>query len=194
MATFKKTRGRDKFRKYRILIIILIKVLKCVPKKVLKLLWSFTDLFSGNIGVGIRYGILKIMARECGENIYIGPNVEIRAWEKLTIGNNVSIHRSSYIDAEGFINIGNDVSIAHHSSLISFEHTWDNNKLPIRENPAKFKPINIESDVWIGCGCRILSGTTIESRSIVAAGAVVNSKVNKNTIVGGVPAKVIKEI
>ena len=52
----------------------------------------------------------------------------------------------------------------------------------------------IIDDVWVGCGCRILSGVTIGSRSIVAAGAVVNKNIPSRVMVGGVPAKVLKEI
>ena len=53
--------------------------------------------------------------------------------------------------------------------------------------------INIEDDVWIGGGCRILDGVTIGKGSIIAAGAVVNKSVEQYSIVGGVPALVLKK-
>lgn len=66
--------------------------------------------------------------------------------------------------------------------------------VPIKYNKLKYRKVEISDDVWIGCGCRVLSGVVIGKRSIVAAGSVVNKIVNSNIIVGGVPAKEIKEI
>jgi acetyltransferase-like isoleucine patch superfamily enzyme len=60
--------------------------------------------------------------------------------------------------------------------------------LPIRDNPVKFAHVMIENDVWIGCGVRILSGIIIESRSAVAAGALVTKKFSTVTLVGKVYA------
>lgn len=113
---------------------------------------------------------------------------------KLTLGNNVSIHPLCYIDAAGEIFIGDNVSIAHCSTIISTNHTWKDVDIPIKYNPEKFGKVIINEDVWVGCGCRILSGVTVKKRSVIAAGSVVNKDVESNTIVGGVPAKVIKEI
>lgn len=56
------------------------------------------------------------------------------------------------------------------------------------------KPIIIEDEVWIGAGAIILQGVTIGHGAVVAAGAVVNKIVEPNTLVGGVPAKLIQEI
>lgn len=142
----------------------------------------------------MRYCLLKRLIPTCGDNVFVGRSVEIKNWDNLTIGSHVSIHKQCYLDAVGGIHIANDVSIAHQTSIISFEHTWEVSALAIRDNPVKASPITIHSDVWIGCGCRILAGVEIFSRSIVAAGAVVTKHVHANTIVGGVPAKPIKTI
>jgi acetyltransferase-like isoleucine patch superfamily enzyme len=131
---------------------------------------------------------------QCGDNVFVGRSVEIKHWEKLTIGSNVSIHKQCYLDAVGGIHIDNDVSIAHQTSMISFEHTWEEASLPIRDNPVSAAKITIHSDVWVGCGCRILAGVEIFSRAVVAAGAVVTKNVLPHSIVGGVPAKPIKTI
>jgi acetyltransferase-like isoleucine patch superfamily enzyme len=106
----------------------------------------------------------------------------------------VSIHPNCYIDATGQISIGNNVSIAHNTSILSAEHTWGDSGLPIKYNKVELKPVSIENDVWIGCGCRILAGVTISHRVIIAARAVVNCNCKSNTIHGVVPAKLIKKI
>lgn len=128
--------------------------------------------------------------REC----LFGRGVEVKEWQNLRLGSNVSIHKDCYIDASGGLVIGSDVSIAHGSSILTFEHSWDDELIPIRSNPIRFSAVIIEDDVWIGCGCRILAGVTIRSRVVVAAGAVVTSEVASRSLVGGVPHKFIKRI
>ena len=98
------------------------------------------------------------------------------------------------MDARGEISIGNDVSIAHGSSLLSFEHRFDDPDIPIRDQPLTKGPIQINDNVWIGAGCRILSDTRIESRTIVAANAVVTKNPDGGCIYGGVPARKLKEL
>ncbi|MGW5887047.1 acyltransferase [Priestia megaterium] len=186
------SRGRELYKRYIKIIKSITFIINLFPKSIRVLLWKLTDLLPDKLGAGIRYCILRTLVNSCGDNVYIGRDVEVIAWEKLTLGNNVSIHKGCYIDAKGGICISNDVSIAHYTSLISFEHTWMNYSLPIRDNKVIYKSILIDSDVWIGAGCRILAGVKIEERSIIAAGAVVKKDVKHNTIVGGVPAKVIK--
>ena len=58
----------------------------------------------------------------------------------------------------------------------------------------QYKPVTIGNDVWIGANCTILPGVTIGNNVVVAAGAVVTKDVPDNCVVGGVPAKIIKEI
>ena len=99
-----------------------------------------------------------------------------------------------YIDGAGGIEIGNDVSIAHSSSILSTNHTWNDVTVPIKYNKETFSKVTIENDVWIGCGCRILAGVTLHERSVIAAGAVVTSTVESNSVYGGIPAKLIKKI
>ena len=152
-------------------------------------MWSIADVFPGQFGLLLRYSILKNIVASCGDNVYIGQNVEIRNPHLLNIGDNVSIHRGCYIDAIGGIDIGSNVSIAHQTSLVSFNHTWENPDIPIKYNEISKGKIIIEDDVWIGCGCRILANVTIKSRSIIAAGAVVTSDVPSKCIVGGSPQR-----
>lgn len=66
--------------------------------------------------------------------------------------------------------------------------------IPIKYNEVKLSRVTILDDVWIGCACRILSGTTIDHRCIIAAGAVVNRDCESNKIYGGIPVKIIKKI
>lgn len=148
----------------------------------------------GTKGVFIRYLLFRTLVKECGENVLINENVYIQNIENIVCGNNVSIHEMCYINACGGLTIGDNVSIAHSSSVLTFNHMYDNPNKPIKYNTIEMSPVTICDDVWIGCGCRILAGVTINRRSIVAAGGVVTKNVPCNSIVGGVPARVLKTI
>lgn len=186
--------GRLKFKKNKYIIDLIVKLLEKIPIKFVHTIWYLINGWQGVLGIGMRYCTLKAMCSECGDNVYIAPDVEIKNFEGLNIGSNVSIHRFCYIDAKGGIDIGSNVSIAHSSSIISFNHRWDNKTIPIKYNKIKLGKISIEDDVWIGCGARILSGVKVGKRSVVAAGSVVTSNVDELTVVGGVPSKEIKKI
>jgi acetyltransferase-like isoleucine patch superfamily enzyme len=108
----------------------------------------------------------------------------------IKIGKNVFInHACSFLDMGG-ITIEDDVQIGPKVNLITENHLVD----PSERKNLDLKPVVIKRNVWIGAGATILPGVTIGENSIVAAGAVVNKDVAANTIVGGVPAKVIKVI
>jgi acetyltransferase-like isoleucine patch superfamily enzyme len=165
------------------------------PKFFLDFLWTISDSSEGKFSLFIRYLYIKKYSKECGDNIYVGKGVVIKNIQNLTFKKNISIHANCYLDASGGIELGENVSIAHHSSLISFDHTWDQFEVPIKYNPIKKDKIQIDSDVWIGAGVRILKGVTIQKKVVVAAGAVLASnKYVRNSIYGGVPAKKIGSI
>lgn len=157
-------------------------------------LWAIARSVPGSIGIALRYAVAGRLAKRLGENVLLGPGVYIEGWENLDLGSNVSIHHGCHVDARGGISVGDNVSIAHNCSILSFNHSWEDDDLPIRDNSLKFSPVLIGSDVWIGCAVSIMAGVQIQNRSIAAAGAVVVSDVPSHVIVGGVPARVIKSI
>ena len=186
--------GRAKFKKNNRLIGFFVKLFKLLPKSFLQFLWDCTANHSQIIFIGLRYFIPKSLIKNCGDNVKIGTNVQNLGWDKLFIGSNVSIHSNCYLDANGQITIGDNISIAHNSTILSTNHDWKDKTTPIKYNPVTYGKVTIFDDVWIGCGCRILAGVHIQNRAIIAAGAIVNKNVDSNVIVGGIPAKVIKEI
>lgn len=186
--------GRRVFSRYARLFSGAAQVAGLLPLAVRQFLWNLTNPFGGKVACSVRYVILRSACKNVGNNVYIGENVKILNYHNLAIGENVSIHANCYIDAAGGCQIGKDVSIAHGSSIITFDHTWGNPDLPIKYNPPRLAPVAIENDCWIGCGVRILAGVHVGRRSIIAAGAVVTSDVSPGLIVGGVPARTIRPI
>jgi acetyltransferase-like isoleucine patch superfamily enzyme len=186
-------RGRDKFNKYKAIINILIKIDSYLPKSINKKLYVFFINTKGLVGLGIRYILLRNLAKNCGQNVSIHSQVYIYEIDKISFGSNVSIHPMCYLDGTGEIEIGNDVSIAHGVTIMSTDHIYNNLFIPIKDQGVRPSKVIINSNVWIGAKATILSGTTISNGSIVAAAAVVTKDVPQNSIVAGIPAKVIKK-
>ena len=108
----------------------------------------------------------------------------------IQIGKNVFInHACSFLDMGG-ITIEDDVLIGPKVNLITENHPLE----PVDRKALICKPIVIKRNAWIGAGATILAGVTIGENSVVVAGAVVSKDVSANTVVGGIPAKIIKSI
>lgn len=108
----------------------------------------------------------------------------------ITIGKNVFInHACSFLDMGG-ITIEDNVLIGPKVNLITENHPLN----PDDRKTLICKPIVIKRNAWIGAAATILPGVTIGENAIVAAGAVVSKDVPANTIVGGIPAKIIKTV
>lgn len=112
---------------------------------------------------------------------------------KIHIGERCSINPYTVIYGHGKgVQIGNDVLIAGHCMIIPANHNFDDINKKINQQGLNSKGIIIKNNVWIGSGCKILDGVTIDSGAIIAAGCVVTKDVPENAIVGGVPSKIIK--
>lgn len=94
----------------------------------------------------------------------------------------------------GPVCIGNHVNLAQGITVTALNHNFEDSSKRIDEQGVSTKPVVIGDDVWIGTNAVILPGVTIGSHCVVAAGAVVTKDIPDHTLVGGVPAKVIKNI
>ena len=108
----------------------------------------------------------------------------------IQIGKNVFInHACSFLDMGG-ITIEDDVLIGPKVNLITENHPVE----PANRKVLVVKPIVIKRNAWIGAAATILPGVTVGENAVVAAGAVVSKDVPANTVVGGIPAKILKTI
>ncbi len=112
----------------------------------------------------------------------------------LTIGNNSAFGRFTEFGAAGGIEIGNDVIAGSYISFHSENHNFSDSSLLIREQGVTSKGIKIGNNVWIGAKATFLDGSIIGNNCVVAAGAVVNGVFPNNVVIGGIPAKILKEI
>lgn len=131
-----------------------------------------------------------------GKDTNIHPTALIREGEFVTIGNHCLINHNNLIQAgkskNGSITIGDYVHTGANVMMIAFNHGFYTRDIPTKQQDYLEAPIVIGNDVWIGGGSIILAGVTIGDGAVIAAGAVVNKDVLAYTIVGGVPAKVLK--
>ncbi len=111
----------------------------------------------------------------------------------LTIGNNVGIAQNCFIQVRGKVIIGNDVIIGPGVSIFSENHRFDDPDLPVSVQGETRKGVIIEEGAWIGTKAIILDGVCVGRNSVIAAGSLVNRDVPRYSVVGGVPAKILKE-
>ena len=138
-------------------------------------------------------GVLRINPQgkfSTGKNVRISPGCRLDITGQLTIGDNTYINPRTIICATNKIEIGSDCAISWDCLILDGDlHTI------VVENTQRVNnsPIIIGNNVWIGAKCTILKGVQIGNGAIIAAGSVVASNVPDNTIVGGVPAKIIMD-
>lgn len=114
---------------------------------------------------------------------------------RIEIGDHVSFNSNVYVNAcsGGTITIGNDVLIGPNAVLRASDHKFDDVTRPIRTQGHTAGTIVVENDVWIGSNVTVVGGVRIGKGAVVAAGAVVTSDVEPYSIVGGVPARLIRK-
>lgn len=111
----------------------------------------------------------------------------------VIIGKRNKIAPNVHILGFGGITIGDDVLFGNNTLVVAYSHVFSDTSVPIANQGFSLKGITIKDNVWIGSGVRILDGVTINKGSIIGANAVVNKDVPAGSIVGGVPAKVLKK-
>jgi len=134
----------------------------------------FSDLIGKEVDEG--FGLFPPFFTDCGKNI--------------TLGKNVFINAGCSFQDQGGITIGNGTLIGHNAVLATLNHDMN----PENRGNLIPSPIRIGKNVWIGSNSTIIPGVTIGDGAVVAAGAVVTRDVPENTVVGGVPAKIIRKL
>ena len=137
--------------------------------------------------------------------IFFGNNVRVGAFSRIiisttlndlgshiTIGNNVGIGEFAYLGGAGGLDIGDDCIIGQYFSCHPENHVFSDPHKLIRLQGVTRRGIRIGKNCWIGAKVTILDGVTIGDNCVIAAGAVVTKNMPSNSVVGGVPAKIIK--
>lgn len=112
----------------------------------------------------------------------------------IKIGRDSLVGEYSIIRGQGGVTIGDRVYTSPFTQIISVNHIFDDPNRPFVEQGITADGIVIEDDVWLGAGSIVTDGVRVGKGAVVAAGAVVTQDVPPHTVVGGVPAKVLREI
>jgi len=136
-----------------------------------------------------------------GDSVSIGSGTLIRPsvyysrviGRGLTVGDRSSIGPYGYIGCSGGITIGNDVMLGPGVRLFSENHETADTDEKIRDQGVRWEPIVIEDAAWIASGVTVTAGGRIGAGAVVAAGAVVTHNVESGTVVGGVPARKLRD-
>jgi len=169
---------------------IIAEVTKLVRGLFLKIrLTNSGSLLRASSGITI---IKKNAAIKLGRKVQLYKGVKLSAFgnenfSEIIIGNNTSIGDRTEIHAGKKVEIGDRCNISWDVCIMDRDYHKFNS--PTEE----IKPVKIGNDVWIGCNVLILKGVTIGDGAVIAAGSVVTKDVAPKTLVGGNPAKLIKE-
>ena len=136
----------------------------------------------------IRIKLSEIIGTELDNSITVFAPFYTNFGRFIKIGKHVFInHACSFLDMGG-ITLEDHVLIGPKVNLVTENHPL----APANRRGMLCKPIIIKQNAWVGAGATILPGVTIGKNAVVAAGAVVARDVPENTVVGGIPAKIIK--
>lgn len=190
--------------------------MKKIQRLLFQLYIAFLSVIPTEIGKRVRYIAYKPLFKKVEGKFSIDTGVTIMGFENITLGDNISLQKNSYLYANeggnliignnfflgtnsqlcavrGDIIIGNYVSIAPNCILRPDNHKFSDLNLKISEQGYDVGFIEIEDDVWIASNCVITANTVICRSSVVGAGSVVTKDVEPYSIVGGVPAKLIRK-
>ena len=138
----------------------------------------------------LREIIGRLIGKKVDDAFRLFPPFYTDFGKNITIGKEVFINSGCHFQDQGGIEIGDGTLIGHNVVLATINHDLD----PEKNRKNHYAPIKIGSHVWIGSNATVLPGVTIGDWAVVAAGAVVTKDVPPMTVVGGVPAKVLKQI
>lgn len=138
----------------------------------------------------IREIFSRLIGKPVDDSFRLFPPFYTDFGKNIHIGKDVFINSGCHFQDQGGVKIGDGAFIGHNVVLATINHDLN----PKNNRKNIYAPIVIGNHVWIGSNATILQGVTIGEWAVVAAGAVVTKNVEPYTVVGGVPAKVIKTI
>ncbi len=136
----------------------------------------------------LRHLMSELIRKPLDEGFGLFPPFYTDCGQNIIIGSRTFINMGCSFQDWGGIAIGDDCLIGHNCTICTVNHAKD----PDSRGDMICAGVTIGNKVWIGANVTILPGVTIGDGAIVAAGAVVTKSVDPNTLVGGVPAKILK--
>lgn len=150
-----------------------------------------TTMPLGSQGNAVRGWLVKRIVRSCGSNVLVKRGAYFGSGSRCEIGDNSQIGEDARIEHDTII--GKDVMMGIQVLILSTVHATSRVDVPlIRQGYEPRQPVKIGDGAWLGARCILLPGVRVGHGAIVAAGAVVSRDVPAWSVVGGVPARVIR--
>lgn len=140
----------------------------------------------------IKVYILRLVGAKVGRRTTIYPDVWIFPGRGLTCGDDVDFALGVVVTTNGGVVIGDRVLLGYRVQVLSANHAIPEGRGRIFGSGHTYAQVSIGNDVWVGANSIILPGVNIGEGAVVAAGSVVTKDVPDFAIVGGIPAKIIK--
>ena len=160
-------------------------------QRFLHFLWDAFDRSLLSLSMPIAFPFRRMIAHRlfssCGKNFTAEGEVRFNFGQFLSVGDDVFMNRGSFIDTKGGVTIGDYVGIGEFVRIFTHSHSESDH------SRRTYSPVRIGDYAKVFSGAMILPGVTIGSQAIVAGGAIVTTDVPPNTVVAGIPARVIRE-
>ena len=140
----------------------------------------------------LKSAVLRMLGAKVGKRVIFYPGLWIMPCKNLTIGDDVDLAYGVLITTGGGVKIGDRTMVGYRAQIISGGHIIPPKPERMFDAGDQYEPVEIKNDVWIGGNAMILPGVTIGEGAVVAAGSVVTKDVPPFAIVGGSPAKLIR--
>lgn len=138
----------------------------------------------------VRSLLSELFGYEVHESLRVFPPLYTDFGKNIAVGKRVFINACCHFQDHGGVEIGDGCQIGHNVVFATLDH-----ELPPQDRHTTYPaPIVLGRNVWVGSNATILGGVSIGDNAVVAAGAVVTRDVEANSVVGGVPARIIKTI
>lgn len=166
--------------------IIWLMLYYCIFRKI-EPLTSQDKCLSNNL----RYMAVKRLLKHCGKDVDVRYNCYFGTGDRLSVGDRSSLGMNARLG--GSITIGNDCMMGPDVVMMAVSHEYSRTDIPIKQQgPKEEQPIFIGDDCWIGTRVVIMPGVHLGKHCIVGSGAVVTKSFPDYSVIGGVPAKLIK--
>jgi acetyltransferase-like isoleucine patch superfamily enzyme len=146
-----------------------------------------------SFAIPLRRIIAQKIFKHCGEGVIFHHNVLFSKGSNISIGDWSLINRYVMLDDRAEIDIGSFVMVAAGVTIETHTHPFDDFSVPIAYGGRSGLPVSIGSNSVIGYNTVVMAGVQIGYRCIVGANSVVTKDIPDHTVVGGVPAKPIKQ-
>lgn len=166
----------------------MLKIFHKLSQEALKITMELNNKYHTEDEITELFSLLT--GRKTDKSFRLFPPFYTDCGKNITVGKNVFINACCKFQDQGGITIGDGVLIGHNVTLATLNHEENPE---FRQNIYP-KPIVIGNNVWIGSNATILQGVTVGDGAIIGANAVVTKSVPENTVVAGVPARIIKKI